>query len=203
MSEGVGWPHDPRAPHPNPSMHLLIEEGFELQSPVESDAEPLFMCVDNNRDYLRLWLPWLDDVTSIDDEISLIRKISENGGWIDGSWLYLIRVNEQIVGVVSLNWVDWNNRSFGLGYWISEDVTGMGIATKSCKRVIQHCFDDLLLHRAVIEAGSENSASISVAERLGMRLEGNSKDREWLYDRFVDGLMYALTAPEWRLLIKD
>ena len=94
---------------------------------------------------------------------------------------------------VLLTWVDWN-KSFGLGYWISEDVTGMGIATKSCKRVIQHCFDDLLLHRAVIEAGSENS-NISVAERLGMRLEGNSKDREWLYDRFVDGLMYTLTAP--------
>jgi len=33
---------------------------------------------------------------------------------------------------------------------------------------------------------------------LGMRLEGISKDREWLYDRFVDGAMYAVTAPEWK-----
>lgn len=198
MPEHVGWPFDPDAPHPRPSSELLVEDGFELSSPSESDAEALFLTVDQNRDYLREWLPWLDDVRSIDDEISLIRSSSENHESVNDSMLYLIRISEKIVGVIGLNSIDWNNRSFVLGYWVSEDMSGRGIATKSCIRLIQHCFDDLSLHRAVIEVSTDNLASISIAERLGMRLEGISKDSHWLYDRFVDAAMYAVTAPEWK-----
>ena len=31
-----------------------------------------------------------------------------------------------------------------------------------------------------------------------LRLEGITKDREWLYDHYVDSTLYAITAPEWR-----
>ena len=30
-----------------------------------------------------------------------------------------------------------------------------------------------------------------------MRLEGVTKDREWLYDHYVDAKLYAITKPEW------
>ena len=114
------------------------------------------------------------------------------------SKIYLIRISGRIVGVLGLNWVDWDNRSFGLGYWLSEDSTGKGIITKSCYRLIDHCFTTQRLHRSVIEVAVENHSSISVAERLGMRLEGTSRDREWLYDHYVDSVMYAITSSEWK-----
>ena len=60
------------------------------------------------------------------------------------------------------------------------------------------CFDDLGMHRLVLEAATENFPSRAIAERLGMRLEGITKDREWLYDHFVDAALYAITEPEWR-----
>jgi len=63
---------------------------------------------------------------------------------------------------------------------------------------MDHCFDDLEFHRFVLEAATDNTASRAVAERLGMRLEGITKDREWLYDHYVDAALYAITAPEWR-----
>ena len=43
----------------------------------------------------------------------------------------------------------------------------------------------------------ENIASCRVAEKLGLRLEGVTKDREWLYDRFLDANLYAVTKPDW------
>ena len=162
--------------------------------PGEGDAAELFFTVDENREYLREWLPWLDDVNSGDDELAMIRRIRDVKNF---NWVYLIRSYGQFVGVVSLNWVDWDNRSFGLGYWVSESSSGRGIITKSCRRVIEHCFVDLKLHRAVIEVAVENHPSRAVAERLGLRLEGISKDREWLYDHFTDSVMFAITAPEW------
>jgi len=169
---------------------------LEIIAPIEGDAQELFSLVDENRAYLRRWLPWLDDVKSLDDELSLIRSLSEKKD--DDFTFYIIRQFGNLVGVISLNWVDWSNRSFGLGYWISQSSAGQGIITKSCSRLMNHCFDDLQLHRSVIEAAVENYPSRAVAERLGMRIEGISKDREWLYDHFTDSSLYAITAPEWK-----
>jgi len=196
MSEPAGVPEGPDAPHPEPAKSLLVEEGLEIVEPMERDAEELFTLVDENRAYLREWLPWLDDVKSVDDEHALIRSLSEKKS--DHFTLYIIRQFGNLVGVISLNWVDWSNRSFGLGYWVSQSSAGQGIITKACSRLMDHCFDDLNLHRSVIEVAVENYPSQAVAERLGMRLEGISKDREWLYDHFTDGSLYAITAPEWK-----
>ena len=196
MPEPIGWPDDPHSPPPLPSSSLMVEDGLELLAPIEGDARELFVTVDENREYLREWLPWLDDVNSVDDELAMIRRIRDDKNF---NWIYLIRKYGELVGVVSLNWVDWDNRSFGLGYWVSESSSGRGIITKSCRRVIEHCFVDLKLHRSVIEVAADNHPSRAVAERLGLRLEGVSKDREWLYDRFNDSVMFAITAPEWNI----
>jgi ribosomal-protein-serine acetyltransferase len=61
---------------------------------------------------------------------------------------------------------------------------------------MQHCFNDIQMHRFVLEVAIDNIPSISVAQRLGMRLEGLNIDREWLYDRYVDSNIYAITYPE-------
>ena len=192
----MGWPEDPDAPRPEPAKSLLVEEGLEISVPMEGDALELFNLVDENRAYLREWLPWLDDVNSVDDEVAMIRSLSEPNP--DDFRFYLIRQSGEIMGVISMNWVDYHNRSFGLGYWVSQSSAGRGIITKACSRLIDHCFDDLKLHRSVIEAAVENYPSRAIAERLGMRLEGISKDREWLYDHFTDSSLYAITAPEWK-----
>ena len=164
MPEPIGWPDDPHSPPPLPSSSLMVEDGLELLAPIEGDASELFVTVDENRKYLREWLPWLDDVNSVDDELAMIRRIRDDKNF---NWVYLIRKYGELVGVVSLNWVDWDNRSFGLGYWVSESSSGRGIITKSCRRVIEHCFVDLKLHRSVIEVAADNHPSRAVAERLG------------------------------------
>ena len=200
MPEPIGWPDDPDSPPPLPSSSLMVEDGLELLAPIEGDARELFVTVDENREYLREWLPWLDDVNSMDDELAMIRRMRDGKNF---NWVYLIRKYGELVGVVSLNWIDWDNRSFGLGYWVSESSSGRGIITKSCRRVIDHCFFDLKLHRLVIEVAVDNHPSRAVADRLGLRLEGISKDREWLYDHFTDSVMFAITAPEWNVQSGD
>ena len=64
----------PRKTSPRACIRTLVSEDLEISVPVESDAEELFSVIDDNRDYLREWLPWLDDILSIDDEISMIRN---------------------------------------------------------------------------------------------------------------------------------
>ena len=180
-------------PHPE----LLVEQGLELRQIRLDDAEDLFAAVDDNREYLREWLPWLDGTNNVDDEASFIASTLEEYGRGDGV-LYAIRLEDNLIGTISLNWIDWANKGCGIGYWVSNEYSGQGIATRCCIRVMEHCFDDLGMHRLVLEAATENFPSRAIAERLGMRLEGITKDREWLYDHFVDAALYAITEPEWR-----
>ena len=180
-----------------PTPVLMVDESLELRQTMPEVAEEMFAVVDANREYLREWLPWLDNTNSPDDETTFINGLLEE--YRKGEGInYAIRLDGRFIGGMSLNWIDRGNRGCGVGYWLSEEFTGQGIVTRCCGRLMDHCFDDLGFHRFVLEAATENIASRAVAERIGMRLEGITKDREWLYDHYVDSALYAITAPEWR-----
>ena len=179
-----------------PARLLHVQNGLDLQLVGEDDAAELFTVVDSNREYLREWLPWLDATRSVEDEKAFISNSLEEYQKREGV-CYTIRVEGRIIGTISLNWIDWGNKAAGVGYWLSKNQTGNGYVTKSCIRLMEHCFDDLSLHRFVLEAAVDNIPSCEIAERIGMRLEGITKDREWLYGHYVDAKLFAITKPEW------
>ena len=179
-----------------PARLLHVENGLDLQLVGEENAGELFAVVDSNREYLREWLPWLDATRSVEDEKAFISNSLEEYQKREGVF-YTIRLEGRIIGTISLNWIDWGNKAAGVGYWLSKNHTGNGYVTKSCIRLMEHCFDDLSLHRFVLEAAVDNIPSCEIAERIGMRLEGITKDREWLYDHYVDAKLFAITKPEW------
>ena len=193
MAEGE---NDTRGVLIRPSPLLVVDDQLSLSILSLSDAREIFKLVDENRIYLRKTLPWLDEVNSLDEQISYISHCISDYELYKGI-MYSVSSDGDIIGTIGLNLIDYENRSCGVGYWVSEEFAGKGIATRCCSRLIDHCFNDLNLHRFVLEAAIENIASCRVAEKLGLRLEGVIKDREWLYDRFLDANLYAVTKPEW------
>ena len=193
MAEGE---NDTRGVLIRPSPLLVVDDQLSLSILSLSDAREIFKLVDENRIYLRKTLPWLDEVNSLDEQISHISHCISDYELYKGI-MYSVSSDGDIIGTIGLNSIDYENRSCGVGYWVSEEFAGKGIATRCCSRLIDHCFNDLNLHRFVLEAAIENIASCRVAEKLGLRLEGVIKDREWLYDRFLDANLYAVTKPEW------
>ena len=159
-------------------------------------AADLFRVTDANRDHLREWLPWVDGTTTVADTSAFIemtrKQVLDNNGFQT-----TIRFRGELVGVIGHHAIDWASRSTSLGYWLAKEAQGHGIITESCRAYIAHAFRTLRLNRVEIRCAVENRRSRAVPERLGFRPEGTIRDAEWLYDHFVDHVVYSVLASEW------
>jgi len=102
-----------------------------------------------------------------------------------------------ISGVVGYPRIDWLNRSTSIGYWIGEKYQGLGLVTKSCSRVLDYSFGRMGLNRIEIRCATENLKSQAIPERLGFKKEGLIRQAEWLYDHYVDHVVYGMLESEW------
>ena len=173
-----------------------IGSDTELRSFEERHAEMLFSLTDQNREYLREWLPWLDNTKSVADTRIFIRKsleqFADNNGFQAGIW-----VKEQLAGVIGYHRIDWRNRMTSIGYWLGASFQGQGIMTAACRALVGYAFHELKLNRVEIQCAPGNKRSRAIPERLGFKQEGLLREAEWLYDRFVDHVVYATLAGEW------
>lgn len=179
------------------ALSYQIDQCLALRPLRLSDADALFSLVESNRTYLREWLPWLDHNQTVNDSLEFIRDCGERAGSSNG-FVSAICYEAQLVGVVGLNYISWENRLSGIGYWLAEPYQGKGIVTRACKAVLGYGFTDLNLNRIDIRCASKNLRSQAVAKRLGLTYEGTLREAEWLYDRFVDHRIYSMLQREWR-----
>lgn len=180
-----------------PLLHFRIDDQTELRALILEDAAPLFALVERNRAYLRAWLPWLDMTRTLEDEEAFIRGLQahypENGAITCGIWY-----KGEIAGTIGYHSMDWLNQKVEIGYWLGESFQGHGLITKSCHALVNYAFKNLHLNKVEIRCALDNTRSRAVPERLGFRQEGISRHAEWLYDHFVDLVLYGMLANEWR-----
>lgn len=174
-----------------------VDEHTELRLPDETDAEELTALVRRNLGHLRRWMPWATDGYSVEGAREFIRRNRRQ--FADNQGLAALAFHEgQLAGVVGLNSINWLNRKTEIGYWVSADLQGRGIVTRSCRVLVDYAFGGLKLNRAEMYVGVENEKSRRVPERLGFRQEGILRRAEWLHDHFNDLVLYSVLADEWK-----
>lgn len=179
-----------------------IDEHTELRLLKEQHTKELFALMDQNRKYLREWLPWLDDNKSPSDTKDFIKssleQFTSNNGFQMGIWF-----QGNLAGVIGYHKIDWANRATSIGYWLGASFQGRGLVTKACRALVDYAFSELRLNRMEIRCAVENRKSRSIPERLGFREEGIIRQAEWLYDHFVDHVVYGMLIGEWQGLHKQ
>lgn len=100
--------------------------------------------------------------------------------------------------MIGVHYIDRANRKASIGYWLGEQFQGLGLMTKACKACIDYLFDEQHLHRVEIRCAVENKRSRAIPERLGFTNEGTIRESEWLYDHFVDHVVYGMLSREWK-----
>ena len=177
---------------------ISISEDCSL-APLElGDATELFALTDVNRAYLRQWLPWLDNIQRVEDTRAFIRNVQVQTSQNNGAQL-AIKMQGSIVGIVGHHQIDWRNRLTSLGYWIGEAYQGRGLVSAACGALIGHAFENALLNRIEVRCAVGNIKSRAIPQRHGFRQEGLLRDAEWLYDHFVDHVVYAMLLNEWQV----
>jgi [ribosomal protein S5]-alanine N-acetyltransferase len=153
-----------------------------------------------NEMWLTKWEPssahgWAErhTVTAWPPLVSALRKAARAGTMLP----FVVTYGGQLVGQMNVsNIVHGVLRSCTVGYWVDQSVAGRGIVPTALALTIDHCFTTVGLHRVEVDIRPENTASLRVVEKLGLRREG-------YYERFLDidgawrdHLAFAVTVEE-------
>lgn len=174
---------------------MKANKNVELQLLGLKHRDELYSLVEANRTHLRKWLPWLDaNRTSADTESFIKSAISQHEAGKGPH--YAVFDGMVMCGVCGFNPVDVTNKVGGIGYWLSRASTGKGTMTLSVKALVEAGFQEYGLNRIEIACAIENTRSRAIPERLGFKLEGVLREREHLYNQYVDHAIYSMLASE-------
>src|SRR5580698_10385611 len=175
-----------------------ILENVYLQVLEERYAPEVFSRVDQDRAYLREWLPWVDSTETIDDSRSFIRSTLEqfgsNKGFVAGIWS-----GQNFCGVIGIHKLDLLNRNCEIGYWLGQSFQGQGIITAACRAVVTHLLTERDLNRVVIQCARENEKSCAVPRRLGFTEEGTAREAQFLHGHFHDLRRFVMLKRDWKV----
>lgn len=176
---------------------LRLDDNLELRFLHLADGEKLFLALEQNRNYLRNWLPWLDMNTRIEDSRNFINSAKMNFV-AKGMFTFGIFFEHRLVGIIGTHEVDRDNQKTSLGYWLAEDCQGKGVMTRAVSGILEFLFKKEGMNRIEIRCATGNLKSRAIPERLGFQHEGSMRQAEWLYHRFVDHEVYSLLKADWK-----
>jgi ribosomal-protein-serine acetyltransferase len=178
-------------------MTIKIDTAISLELLDEKHATATFELINNNRHHLREWLPWIDNMRSIENFEAYIRK-SKKEKEEGTDFGFVIIFNNAVAGRIGLHNIDQQNKTASIGYWLGAAFEKKGIITKCCTAIINFGFTQLNLTRIEIRCAVENFKSKAVPERLNFKQEGILKQAEFVNDKILDLYVYALCKEEWQ-----
>jgi RimJ/RimL family protein N-acetyltransferase len=113
-----------------------------------------------------------------------------------GHWAVEERSSGKLAGRIGfLNPAGWPG--FELGWTLGREFWGKGYATEGARRALRYAFEELDREHVISLIQPQNQASIKVAERLGEKLEGETK----VFDHEV--LIYGIDRADWQAEIAN
>lgn len=116
---------------------------------------------------------------------------------------WVITEGGPMLGHITLSHIAWGAmRSATIGYWVTHERAGEGIAPRAVALVTDYAFFDLGLHRVEVNIRPDNHASLRVVEKLGFREEGLRERYIFIDGQWRDHRSFALVAEETGSLVQ-
>lgn len=110
----------------------------------------------------------------------------------------ILTAENHLIGRCGLGINDPEIGEAALWYTLHPDQWGRGYTTEAARAIVDFGFRELHLHRIWADCDPANIASWRVLEKIGLRREGHLRENAWIKGEWVDSLIYAILAREWR-----
>lgn len=186
--------------HPIETPAPLVSGEVGIRAIRIRDARTLQRLLTENRTWLEQWEATYPGgggaapgSTPMRPVIRALQRQQRDGAGIT----FVITYRGQVVGQLSLSDVSGGAlRSASVGYWVSQEVAGRGITPVAVALAIDYAMTSLRLHRIEICIRPENTASLRVVEKLGMRPEGRRLAYIHIAGAWRDHASFAVTSEE-------
>ncbi|GMM87928.1 GNAT family N-acetyltransferase [Vibrio fortis] len=124
----------------------------------------------------------------------------EAGEW-PASPTFVIRDQQgRYMGMTAVTQVMFLQGNYEIGYQLPVHAWGQGIATQSCKMMVEIGFNELNAHKISADCYAGNAGSFKTLEKCGFTQEGRQADYYKLENGFDDKLYYGMTAKQFAAL---
>ena len=110
---------------------------------------------------------------------------------------FVVTYEGELVGQLTVGGITYGSLcSAHIGYWLDQRVAGRGVMPTAVALAVDHCLRTLRLHRIEINIRPENTASLRVVEKLGLREEGMRERFLHIAGDWRDHRSFAVTAED-------
>jgi len=105
---------------------------------------------------------------------------------------------DEIIGVIDLSDLDWDDKKAEMGYWIGKRFWGKGYMTEAIDLLTRFGFGELNLHKIYARVFEGNLASMKTLEKNNFKREGILRDEAYKNRKWLDEYYYGLLKSEYK-----
>lgn len=170
--------------------HIRVSDKIRLEEIKLSMAQVIFDTINNDREYLQEWLPFVEFTKRVEDTEAFISSMMSLRNKKDN--IYSIWYKEKFAGLIGFKDTDWVNRKTEIGYWLAEKMQKKGIISNCIEKLIKYAFKSQKMHRIQIKVAEGNTKSEAIPLQFGFRLEGIERDGELHDNKYLSLKVYSL-----------
>lgn len=156
---------------------LSFPESFEterlvIRAPRWGKGGSINEAVLESLEELRPWMPFARKAPTLDEFEAFTRQARLD--YLKRTELHMRLFHKEtghFIGCSGLHRIDWDIRSFEIGYWIRTSCAGQGYVTEAVNGITDFAITELEANRIEIRCSDRNARSAAVAERAGFKLE--------------------------------
>lgn len=127
-------------------MIIYVNDNLLLRSITEDDSDMIFHSLDEHREVMHRWLPFVDYLHSPDDELVFVRSILAQPEEAR-CHSFVILDGDMFCGLIGFVNADFDNKKTEIGYWLTPEVWHRGIMTKAVRRLTEWAFTEWGMNR--------------------------------------------------------
>ena len=146
------------------------------------------------------YIPW--PPRTREQVISALENTIETGKFDlaeENDYLVLVwelKSNGKVIGQSNMALLSTTDKRANIGWVTHQGFQSQGYALEATHALMKYAFNNFPIHRIIADIDTRVPESASLAEKLGMRLEGTFKDGEFFKGQWCDMWLYAILKSE-------